>query len=314
MNHGLTQQVEGESAPDGNAQYLLYQTLVGTWPLEPMDDGQRDAYLERITQYTRKALREAKLRTSWMSPSEPYEQAVADFIRRTLVEHEGAAFRAELDVLAHQISTAGFINALTQLLLKITLPGVPDFYQGCELWDFNLVDPDNRRAVDFNVRRRALADLQRRYRDSPQALAEDLAARWPAGEVKLYVAWRALEVRAARLGAFAEGGYEPLVVSGCHQERLLAFARGGGDRWVAVVAPRHVQCLLRSRQPARSARRVLDVDWQDAAVSLPAPAYAWRNEFTGQLVRPRTSAGEPCAPAAELFDPLPVALLTSQRD
>ncbi len=159
MNRPLVRDLEGDSVPDPNEQHLLYQTLVGTWPLERMEADDRDRYRERIHQYLEKALREAKTHTSWMNPAEAYEGAVHDFIR-DLFGPKGEAFTADLSRFVRRFADSGFVNSLAQLLLKMTLPGVPDFYQGTELWDFNLVDPDNRRPVDFNLRRERLERLQ----------------------------------------------------------------------------------------------------------------------------------------------------------
>jgi (1->4)-alpha-D-glucan 1-alpha-D-glucosylmutase len=287
--------------------------LVGAWPLDEMDSAQRDEYLNRITQYMRKALREAKLRTSWMSPSEAYEQAVVDFIHALLVHDASATFRIELDAFARQIAAAGFINSLAQLLLKITLPGVPDFYQGSELWDFNLVDPDNRRTVDFDARRRLLADLERRFRESPQELARELAERWPAPELKLYLAWRALQTRANHATIFADGAYLPLAASGVRSDNVIAFARGNHEQWVVIVAPRHIQSLARTGTNSPLSSPILDFDWQETSVILPGPADSWLHELTGQPVHAQTVDGSSRALVAELFDPLPVALLTSHR-
>ena len=158
LNRHLERESDGDPVPDRNEQYLLYQTLVGTWPLAPFSANARREYTDRIVQYMEKALREAKIHTSWMNPAEAYEAAVFDFVRDVLSE-KAVIFQADLSTFVSEIADSGFVNSLAQVLLKMTLPGVPDFYQGTELWDFNLVDPDNRRPVDFADRCRRLDNL-----------------------------------------------------------------------------------------------------------------------------------------------------------
>jgi (1->4)-alpha-D-glucan 1-alpha-D-glucosylmutase len=302
----------GEETVDRNAAYLLYQTLVGVWPTTPMDDAARRQLLDRLVAYMRKALREAKVNTSWMNTSAAYEDLVAGFVEHLLLAGEAAWFRAELDAFVQSIATAGFANGLSQTLLKITLPGVPDFYQGTELWDFNLVDPDNRRAVDFAARQARLGELERRFAADPAALAADVAARWPDPDVKLLVAWRALELRQRLPHVFSFGGYTPLSVEGRLAAHAFAFARCHEGQWALVVVPRLVQRLREAhRAPERPG--VLGVDWGDAAVVLPPEAPAvWRNEFTGETIHAsRATDNQRSIAVGQALAPLPVALFTS---
>ena len=170
MNRHVERELDGDPVPDPNEQYLLYQTLVGTWPLAPFSADARGEYADRIVQYMEKALREAKIHTSWMNPAESYEAAVFDFVRDVLSE-KAVKFQADLSTFVNEIADSGFVNSLAQVLLKITLPGVPDFYQGTELWDFNLVDPDNRRPVDFADRCRRLENLLARANEDLEQTA-----------------------------------------------------------------------------------------------------------------------------------------------
>ena len=153
INESKRAELDGAPVPDANEEYLIYQTLVGTWPLEPLDAAGHETYVDRIVAYLDKALREAKLHTSWLNPYEEYDQAVAAFIR-AILDNTQSDFVHDLSTLARSISDAGFVNSLAQTLVKICVPGVPDFYQGVEFWDFNLVDPDNRQPVDFAARAR----------------------------------------------------------------------------------------------------------------------------------------------------------------
>ena len=171
MNRSLVREIDGDPVPDANEEYLIYQTLVGTWPASIQSEADRATYRDRIAQYMEKAFREAKAHTSWMNPSDDYESAVHDFIR-DLFGEAGKKFAADLGQFVRRIADSGYVNSLAQLLLKMTVPGVPDFYRGTELWDFNLVDPDNRRPVDYDARRRRLHELQEAGRkNTPEAAA-----------------------------------------------------------------------------------------------------------------------------------------------
>ena len=303
---------DDEETVDRNAAYLLYQTLVGTWPLAPMDEAARRQYIERIVGAMRKSLREAKVNTSWMNPSPAYEKLFTDLAQQLIAGNECGEFRRELESLVKAIATAGFVNGLSQMLLKLTLPGVPDFYQGTELWDFNLVDPDNRRPVDFAARKRRLAALQQRFVEDAAALVADVVDRWPDPDVKLLTAWRALELRRRLPRLFADGGYTPLVATGRHGAHVVGFARHIDDAWALTIVPRLAQ-RLREQAEQRSGAGVLGVAWGDTAVELPPGApTAWRNQLTGATIRAsQSTAGGLALAVAQLLAPLPVALLTS---
>jgi (1->4)-alpha-D-glucan 1-alpha-D-glucosylmutase len=288
-------ELDGEAAPDRNDLYLLFQTLVGTWPLGADADRMR-GYAQRITAYMSKALRESKRHTSWMNPFAAYEDAVSAVVQGLLLDDRGAAFRADLELLVRRISQAGYINGLSQLVVKALAPGAPDFYQGSEFWDFNLVDPDNRRPVDFERRSTTLAALRQQFARSPLELAQQLGQGLSRDEAKQFVAWRTLAVRTTRRDAVTGGDYTPLVVTGAHAAHLIAYARRFEDQWIAAVVPRQIQCLPRAAGGA--------IDWQDTAVELPAEVRQWRNEFSGETVT------DPVA-VDKLFAALPVAALVS---
>ncbi len=267
--------------PDRNAEYLLYQTLVGAWPISP----------ERAALYMEKAVREAKRHTSWTRQDAAYEDAVGGFVHAVLAD---PALTADLEAFVAPLVHPGRVNALAQVLLKLAAPGVPDLYQGSELWDLSLVDPDNRRPVDYALRRRLLAEL--RGLEGNPSTPEAILARADEGLPKLWTIRQALGLRRRRPELFSpESPYRPVAVRGAAAEHALAFARGGAetDGAVAVaVVPR----LVMSRDGGRG-------DWREAAVDLPAGRY--RNELTGEEVE----GGE--RRIGEILARFPVALLAT---
>ncbi len=213
-------------APSATFEYMLYQTLLGAWPLGGLDD----TFIERIQAYAVKAAREAKEETSWLNPNESYEAGVRAFIERILDRSRAAEFLASLEGLGRRVALLGALNSLSQLTLKATTPGVPDFYQGTEFWDLSLVDPDNRRPVDFAERRSALAALQ-----TPNWRA--LTQSWPDGHLKLAWTRQLLKLRIERADLFTHGDCRPLEVRGPHSDHVIAFARRHGrDAAITVVA------------------------------------------------------------------------------
>jgi (1->4)-alpha-D-glucan 1-alpha-D-glucosylmutase len=304
MNRALIRDIDGDPVPDANEEYLLYQTLVGTWPLSQMSTDQREHYQRRMIQYMEKALREAKVHTSWMNPSEAYEAAAFDFIR-DLLNDSGAAFRADLAKFVADIADSGFINSLAQVVLKSTVPGLPDFYRGTELWDFNLVDPDNRRPIDFDERPARLDNLLHDENDLEQT-ARQLRERWPDPDVKLWITSRCLALRRDWPDVFSCGEYLPLSASGPAADHVLAFARQVDGRVALTVVPRHVQ-RLRDRRPTGHS---LSADWGGTQLVLPeVEERTWRCQFTGRLFDTQGAGQDVALDVAPLFEVLPVALL-----
>jgi (1->4)-alpha-D-glucan 1-alpha-D-glucosylmutase len=258
--------------PDRNVEYLLYQTLVGAWPISA----------DRLTAYLEKAVREAKVHTSWISPAAGYERALRDFAAGALADPE---FVADLEAFLPPVVEAGRLNSLALKLLCLTAPGVPDVYQGSELWDLSLVDPDNRRPVDFERRRRLLDELDELGEDAARVAWE----RRDEGLPKLYLVSRALRFRAERPELFAGGSYEPLAVAGARSAHAFAFCRGGG---AVTVVPRLVYRLAG--------------DWMDTAVRLPPGR--WVDRLGGARWE---GDGRP-APLAALLADFPVALLARE--
>jgi len=300
----LKASIDHAEIPDANEEYLLYQTLIGAWPFKSMNADERAVLTERIENYMIKAIREAKVHTSWISPNEDHERGVRDFIRSVLRAAPENRFLKDFVRFQAIVARAGMYNSLSQTLLKITLPGVPDFYQGSELWNFSLVDPDNRRSVDF-ARRRELLDSLKDAGDDPTALLSKLLKKPEDGRIKLYVTNRALRFRSRQAEIFAEGDYLPLEVTGERQNNVIAFARKPGDRAVIVLTARFFTRLGTSSQLP-----VGDV-WKNTAVVMKGEIKAgrYRDIFTGKEMD--ISAGEDGGQILlrEAFAHLPLALL-----
>jgi (1->4)-alpha-D-glucan 1-alpha-D-glucosylmutase len=307
LNRRRRQPVGERLAPSRNEEYLFYQTLVGAWPLGPAGGGgatRHQELVDRLGTYMVKAVREAKVNTSWINPDEAYEAAVQRFVAAVLDRRDGAAFLADLEAFLAEIGDAGLFSALSQALLKLTCPGVPDFYQGTELWDFSLVDPDNRRPVDFARRAALLAELESRAGAGREPLAAELLAARHDGRLKLYLIWQALAARRRHPALQPGGDYRPLPVTGARAEHTCAFARVAGDDHVVVVAPRW---FTRLKGPGRLplGREV----WQDTSIGLAGlpPGAAYRNVFTGGAT-PVVPQG-PALSLASALATFPVALL-----
>ena len=306
-NRRLLSDADGAPAPDRNDEYLLYQTLVGAWPLVPAGPDAIGTLTQRIQQYMLKATKEAKLNTSWINPNEAYDEAVKRFVAKILTQRAGNRFLTDFTTFHARVARLGMVNGLAQVLLKITAPGVPDFYQGTELWDFSLVDPDNRRPVDFSTRVALLHGLRERIADGVlAALALDLLAHWEDGRIKLYIAHRALHCRRQSPELFHAGDYVPLQTGGASAHRIVAFARRRGRRVVLTVVPRLTAALTDGGARLPVGPEV----WQDTCVELPRefPETAYTNLFTGATVKVSTDGGKNLR-VGNLLAELPVALM-----
>ncbi len=264
---------EGQSVPDANEEYLLYQTLVGTWT------GGSPDYAGRIREYMNKVVHEAKVHTSWINPDPDYDAAIAEFVTRILDPERSAEFLGELQTFCEKLRPTATINSLSQTLLRCTAPGVPDTYQGTEFRDDSLVDPDNRRPVDYTRATRLLGELDA----NPSAV-----------ESKLFVASRTLRLRRDHPGVFA-GDYIPLVAVGSRGEHVFAFLRCDSESAVLVAVPRKVHAMAG------------DNPWGDTVLTLPEPwaNRSWRNAFTGAIL----PLSKGVCRVSDLFAPFPVALL-----
>jgi (1->4)-alpha-D-glucan 1-alpha-D-glucosylmutase len=246
-------------APGPAAEAMLYQTLVGCWPphLQPDDEAGVKELAERVAQWQLKALREAKLRTSWLAPDEAYEAGCRDFLFDIVSPQRRDGFLKELSAFVARIGRAGALNSLQQTVLRLASPGIPDLYQGTELWDFSLVDPDNRRPVDFDKRAAYVAETP----------PSEFMSNWRDGRVKLAVVQRVLALRAHLPELLSQSTYLPLTVRGQHASNAIAFARRHGNAWAVVVATRLAAGLLGEDgdMPLVSPEK-----WADTAVQMPS--------------------------------------------
>jgi (1->4)-alpha-D-glucan 1-alpha-D-glucosylmutase len=308
-------QLEEMVAPGANEEYLLYQTLVGAWPLEPYSNEEYAEFVERIKNYMRKALHEAKVHTSWINPNPAYDEAIQLFIARILNVETNGPFLQHLRTFQRRISHYGLFNSLAQTLLKITAPGVPDTYQGTELWDFSLVDPDNRRPVAYERRREMLRDLRERVAAAGPRLAQfarELTAVKEDGRIKLYVTYRALHCRREHPELFTLGEYLPAEPSGAKQDHVFAFTRRRATQCALVAVPRLLTGLAPDREQLPLGREV----WKDTVLLLPDSdgSRRWRNLFTGEILKPSVRSGQNQLALAEILANFPVALLLAESE
>ena len=284
----------GPARPDSNDEYLLYQTLLGAWPDEAGLADNRKEFTDRVCAYLLKATREAKRNTSWTDPNADYEQATKSFVERVLDPSVAAGFHKSLQPFLSTVAFFGRINSLSQTLLKLTSPGVPDLYQGTELWDLNLVDPDNRRPVDFKLRREALEGVKR----WDKAQAKEVTA-----ESKMFLIWRSLQLRNQHRELFDHGDYIPLSAEGEKANHICAFARRKHDFTSITIVPRLVYGLANGQE-----RMPLGDLWSDTSVALPKElrAMQFTNVLTGDHPE---SFGEGNLPIHSILAGFPVGLL-----
>ncbi|HLL76039.1 MAG TPA: malto-oligosyltrehalose synthase [Pyrinomonadaceae bacterium] len=307
MNRGHKRIGDYAEIPDANEEYLLYQTLVGAWPLDGVGGEEHATFVERIQQYVNKAIKEAKLNTSWINADEDYERAVREFVDAALAAGDDNPFPADFAEFQRLTARCGMLNSLSQTLLKITAPGVPDFYQGTEVWNFSLVDPDNRRPVDY-ARLRSLLDSLGGAEDSA-ALAESLVSEPEEGRLKLFVTSRALGFRKARRELFASGDYLPLAASGEQADSAVSFARKSGAGEAIVVAGRFYTRLGVGRDGPLW--RGGEGTWGDTVLMLDGRLARgrYRDAFTGAEFEAREAWGVTTLRLAGVLGRLPVALL-----
>ena len=277
LNRSRRRLVADVPAPSRSTEYFYYQTVAGAWPMELSadDPAQMAEFAARTEACMIKAAREAKLETHWARPDAAYEASLADFVRETLDPERSRAFLRELQRLVERIAPPGAINSLAQVVLKYTTPGVPDLYQGTESWDLSLVDPDNRRPVDFAARQAALA------RVAELADLRPLLESWRDGQVKLALVATLLAARRRRAGLFAAGSYEPVEATGPAADRLLAFVRRHRDQALLVVVPRLVAEAVKEPE-----RLQLDGEaWADTVLAAEVQRFTGaRHLLTGAAV------------------------------
>jgi (1->4)-alpha-D-glucan 1-alpha-D-glucosylmutase len=305
--------VEGQTVPDRNEECLLYQTLIGAWPLGLPGDAEFGEFTNKIKDYIVKALREAKVNTSWINPHDDYEVAVTSFIDAILTVTADNRFFEEFGLFQKTISYFGMLNSLSQTLLKITSPGVPDFYQGNELWDFSLVDPDNRRPVDFAKRRDTLAvlkDEMAKYESDLATFVRELLNKWQDGAIKLYVISKALAYRKENHQLFMEGAYIPLTGVGELVDHFCGFARQKNNKTFMVVVPRLMTSVLNFSPEAPLGKKV----WGNAGIMLPdeIPGNTFKNILTGEKIEALQGSEKRELSLASVFSSFPVAMLVGE--
>lgn len=312
MNRHWRRAEDGEQAPSVNAEYLFYQTLIGIWPLETPKSGEMEALVERVEQYMLKAVRESKSHTSWINPNTSYEDALSHYIRGVLLR-PSKLFLDDFLPFQKMVARFGLYNSLSQTLLKLTCPGIPDIYQGTELWNFALVDPDNRRSVDYQHALTLLEQVQKAVTSERpaqrEALLEDMAEEMADGRIKQALITIVLQYRAAHRKLFQQGNYIPLDVVGTYAEHIVAFARQWEDRVIIVVVPRLLYGLGLRKTGLPCGKRV----WKDTAVVVPDSLYGkgFENLFTRERVV-RTGKKQAELEVADVLDVLPFGMLVRE--
>ena len=290
LNRRRRSELAGEPVPGPNTEYLIYQTLVGSWPLDPAE---MSDYPERVSEYLTKALREMKARTSWTNVNERYEEECQNFLTDILDRSVSGRFLERLEAFVESLRLPAALNSLSGLVVRALSPGFPDIYQGSEMWNLSLTDPDNRRPVDYDLRRRVLDSL-----DDDPAAPEDLTD----GCAKLWLTNRLLRLRAESPELVIEGEYTPLLVEGGRAEHVFAFARTSGDRSLVVAVPRHTAALIEDGRPPVGER------WRGTRLRVPASSGpALQERLTGAELQPDGDVLD----LADVFTRLPYAVLES---
>jgi (1->4)-alpha-D-glucan 1-alpha-D-glucosylmutase len=312
-NAGMRTQVDGSPAPVRGDEYIFYQSLLGSWP--PGMEEPDAKYVERVRQFMLKAIKEKKEHTSWIHPSEAYDTATSNFVHRALTGRRADRFLGNFVPFAKRVAWLGMLNSLSQTVLKIASPGVPDFYQGTELWDLSLVDPDNRRPVDYERRRELLDGMEPLLTDSSAAAeagpaAAEMLANWQDGRIKLYVTTPGLRLRRQLPSVFLDGEYVPLEVEGERKDQAVAFARILGNRSVVAVVPRLVAGLAGTENRLPVGAEV----WEQNAIVLPQnlTGHRFRNVLTREELTPVATSEGARILLGDTFRVLPVAILKGE--
>jgi (1->4)-alpha-D-glucan 1-alpha-D-glucosylmutase len=266
LNSALKSNIDGDSAPSANEEYLIYQTLLGTWPF--VAEEVNEEYVDRIQKYMLKAIKEAKVNSSWIQPNEDWENAVKQFIAGILKADHG--FRSKFDPAAATVAWHGMLNSLAQTILKFTVPGVPDIYQGTELWDFSLVDPDNRRPVDFTLCQRLLDEVR-------TEAAETLFKTWQDGRIKMSITSQLLHLRQSAPALFESGSYYSFYANGDRADCCVAFSRELGSQMILVIVPRFTTRLGTAGS---------GFDWKETEVLFDKTLPAMVDQLTGRTIKP----------------------------
>ncbi|ACK72982.1 malto-oligosyltrehalose synthase [Gloeothece citriformis PCC 7424] len=282
--------------PDNNDEYFFYQNLLGAFPL---DEEEYPDFVERVKNYIIKAVREAKIHTAWLRPDHVYEDGFLHFVEQVL-QPENNPFLEQFREFKNKVAPYGLFNSLSQTLVKITSPGIPDFYQGTELWDFSLVDPDNRRPVDYQKRLSYLEEIKHRSQDNLNELIHELTHNMTDGRIKLWLIIRALGIRNQYLSVFQQGDYIPLSVQGQYKDHVIAYARHQEKTTIVTIVPRFLTALIEPYQYPTG-----EQVWGDTYVELPFNLESgWKNSLTEETLSPGDKLS-----IANILKSFPIALL-----
>lgn len=310
LNRQHRRETEGELMPDRNDEYAFYQTLIGVWPFEPMNDEAYRNFCERVQRYMQKAVNEAKVHTSWINPNPPYDHAVQGFVEAVLDRTKANRFLEDFLPFQARVAQYGLYNSLSQLLLKMTAPGIPDFFQGTELWSLHLVDPDNRGAVDYQMRMAMIEHLRQTLDQSGwnrAQLAQSLFEQAHDGRIKLYLSMIGLDYRRLHPELFQRGEYLPLECDGTKRQHVCAFARMHEDKALVTIVPR----LLALLNPDSPQSPIGAAVWDDTCIAAPSwPGLSeFRDLFTGEIMTTESVRGRWVLPLTKVFRHCPLALL-----
>lgn len=290
--HEINQIHTKDEMPDANDEYFFYQTLIGAFPFA---ESELSDFSSRIKDYILKAIREAKVHTAWLRPDEEYEQAFMNFVDRVLEKKE-SNFWQQFSSFQKQIAEYGIYNSLAQVLIKNTAPGVPDLYQGAELWELSLVDPDNRRPVDYQKRIQFLQEIQEKIEQDIKQLIIELIANKQDGKIKLFLTHQLLKARKEYHKIFLNGDYQPVQVTGKYQNHIIAFTRNHKDKTIIAIAPLFLTTIIKPGELPLGEKV-----WQDTSLKLPKKS--WHNLIDNQKI-----AGKNLA-IGEILENFPVGLL-----
>ncbi len=308
LNKKATHRLEDQLVPSRNEEYFIYQTLLGVWPFEAYSDDVSKQLIERLHTYIIKALREAKVTSSWLNPDEDYEQAILKFLTRILSPSSSNAFLEDFLPFQERVAGYGIYNSLAQVLIKTLAPGIPDFYQGTELWNLSLVDPDNRGLVNYAFYQDRLAelhDLQQKL--EPIKLIQFLFQHADNGLIKMFITHTALRYRKNHTSLFLNGTYVPLEAQGDHAEHVCGFLRQENTNSCLTIFPR----FLTQRISDPATLPVGEPTWGHTQISLPEGLEhrSYRNIFTQEIVAPQKTSDMVGLPLATVFAHFPFALL-----
>jgi len=292
--------IEGLDVPTPNDEYFLYQTLLGAFPF---NESEYSAFIERLKDYVIKAIREAKVNSGWLRPNTAYEEAFINFVDNLLKDSEDNEFLASFRPFQRKIQHYGLFNSLSQTLLKITSPGLPDIYQGTELWDLSFVDPDNRRPVDFEQRQAFLKEIKAKSETDILSFISEMMAAPEDGKIKMFLIYQALKARRENVELFQRGDYQKLAVLGSLKDKIVAFSRKCGDRTAIIIAPRLLTDLIKEGEYPLG-----EQVWQETRISVASgSSFVWKNAMTNQEIE-----SEDTLWMRDILSDFPVAILINQ--